>query len=71
MFSKKGVFKNIVTFTEKDLYHRLFFKNSLNLIKKQSLVQVFSYQFCEICKNTFFIEHLWCLLLTSKISDNK
>ena len=67
MFSKK----NIVTFTEKDLCQRPFFKNSLNLIKKESLAQVFSCQFCEICKNTFFVEHLWCLLLTSKISDNK
>ena len=30
-----------------------------NFIKKESLAQVFSCEFCEISKNTFFIEHLW------------
>ena len=29
-----------------------------NFIKKETLVQVFSGEFCEISKNTFFIEHL-------------
>ena len=27
--------------------------------KKETLVQVFSCEFCEISKNTFFTEHLW------------
>ena len=27
--------------------------------KKQTLTQVFSYEFCEIFKTTFFTEHLW------------
>ena len=30
-----------------------------NFIKKKTLAQVFSCEFCEISKNTFFIEHLW------------
>ena len=30
-----------------------------NFIKKENLAQVFSCEFCEISKNTFFIEHLW------------
>ena len=30
-----------------------------NFIKKETLAQVFSSEFCEVCKNTFFIEHLW------------
>ena len=34
-----------------------------NFIKKEILAQVFSCEFCEISKNTFFIEHLWWLLL--------
>ena len=34
-----------------------------NFIKKETLAQVFSCEFCEIFKNTFFIEHLWWLLL--------
>ena len=29
-----------------------------NIIQKQTLTQVFSCEFCEIFKNTFFIEHL-------------
>ena len=28
-----------------------------NFIKKETLVQVFSSEFCEICKNTCFTEH--------------
>ena len=35
-----------------------------SFIKKEALAQVFSCGFCEIFKNTFFIEHLrWLLLL--------
>ena len=30
-----------------------------NSINKETLEQVFSRKFCEIFKNTFFIEHLW------------
>ena len=30
-----------------------------NLIKKETLAQVFSCEFCEISKNTFITEHLW------------
>ena len=30
-----------------------------NFIKKETLAQVFSYEFCKISKNTFFTEHLW------------
>ena len=34
-----------------------------NFIKKEALAQVFSCEFCEISKNTFFTEHLRWLLL--------
>ena len=34
-----------------------------NFIKKETPAQVFSCEFCEISKNTFFTEHLWWLLL--------
>ena len=30
-----------------------------NVIKKETLAQVFSCEFCEISKNTFFTEHVW------------
>ena len=30
-----------------------------NFLKKETPAQVFSCEFCEISKNTFFAEHLW------------
>ena len=30
-----------------------------NFIEKETLVQMFSCEFCEISKNIFFAEHLW------------
>ena len=30
-----------------------------NFIKEGTLAQVFSSEFCEISKNTYFTEHLW------------
>ena len=30
-----------------------------NLIKKETLAQVFACEFCEISKNTFLTEHPW------------
>ena len=35
-----------------------------NFIKKQALTQVFSSEFCEMFRNTFFVENLWWLILT-------
>ena len=35
----------------------------LKLIKKETLAQVFSCEFYEVSKNTFFIEYFWWLLL--------
>ena len=32
-----------------------------NFIKKETLAQVFSCEFCETSKNTFFTEHLWTI----------
>ena len=49
---KKGVLRNFAKFTGKHLCQSLF-------IKKETLVQVFSCEFCEISKNTFFTEHVW------------
>ena len=45
MFCRKGVLRNVPKFTGK---HRC------NFIKKEILAQVFSREFCEISKNTFF-----------------
>ena len=53
-----GLFKK---FTGKHLCQSLFFNKivkACNLIKKETLAQVFSCSFCEISKNTFSTEHL-------------
>ena len=34
------------------------YNKACNFIKKETLTQVFSCEFCEISKNTFFTEHL-------------
>ena len=56
VFHKKDVFKNFAKFKGKHLCQRLFFR-------KETAAQVFSCEFSEIFKNTFFIEHLRWLLL--------
>ena len=38
------------------------YSNFLNKVEKQILAQVFSCEFCEIFKNTFFTEHLWATI---------
>ena len=50
MFCKKGALRNFAKFTGKHLYQGLF------LIKKETQTQVFSCEFCEISKNTFFLK---------------
>ena len=47
---KKYIFKNFAKFAVKHLCQSLFFSFSI----KQTLAQVFSCEFCEIFKNTFF-----------------
>ena len=57
---KKGVLNNFAKFNEKQLCQSLFFNKlpeASTFIKKETLAQVFSSEFCEIFKNTFFTEH--------------
>ena len=56
VFFKEGVLKNSSKFIGKHLCPGLFFK-------KETLAQVFLWEFCEMFKNTFLCKHLWCLLL--------
>ena len=49
---RKSVLRNFTKFTRKHLCQSLF-------IKKETLAQVLSCEFCEISENNFFIEHLW------------
>ena len=54
--SLKKVFLKISQNSQENTRARVF-------IKKETLTQVFSREFCEISKSTFFIEHLWWQLL--------
>ena len=62
---KKGILKNFTKFTGKHLCQSLFLNKIVgqspvcNPIKKKTMTQVFSCEFCEIFKNTFFKENLW------------
>ena len=67
VFCKKGVLKNFAKFTGKHLCQSLFFNKvvggTCSFIEKKTLAQVFPCEFCKIFKHTFFIIHLWWLLL--------
>ena len=64
------------------LYKKVFLKilqnlqentqtQACNFIKKETMVLVFSYEFCEIFKNTFFTEHLRATASMWIIPDHK
>ena len=67
VFYKKGVLENFVKFTGKYLCQSLLFNKvtgqACTFIKTENLAQVFSCEFCENFKNTFFTEHPGRLLL--------
>ena len=55
VFCKKGVLRNFAKFTGKNLCQGLFLnKVACNFIKKETLVRVFSCEFWEFSKNTFY-----------------
>ena len=57
MFCKKVVVKNFPKFLGKQLCQSLFFNKvagACNFIKKETLAQLFSCEFCDIFKNAFF-----------------
>ena len=55
VFCQKDVLRNFAKFTGKHLRKSLFFDKVAGFrLKKETLVQVLSCEFCEILKNTFF-----------------
>ena len=63
VFCKKGILRNLATFTGKHLCQSLLLNKvagfkACNFIKKETLAQVFSCKCCVISKDTFFTEHL-------------
>ena len=65
VFYKKIVLRNFVKFKGKHLR-----PEACNFIQKETLAQVFSCEFYEISKNTFFIEHLWTTASVIRIKAN-
>ena len=62
--SEKKVFLKTSQNSQENIFARAsFFCRPQNFIKKETLAQVFTCEFREIFKNTFFIKHLWWLLL--------
>ena len=64
--SVKKMFLEISQNLQKNTCARVSFLIKLqacNFNKKETLTQVYSCEFCEIYKNTFFTEHLWWLVL--------
>ena len=58
-FLKRGIFQNFTKFTGKHLCWSLFsIKLQAWRPPKETPIQAFSYEICEIFKNTFFVEHL-------------
>ena len=59
---KKCVLRNFAKFIEKHLCQSLFFNKVADLrlatLSERRLCHVFSSEFCEISKNTFYTEHL-------------
>ena len=56
---RKGVLRSFAKVTGKHLCQSLFFNNvACNFVKKETLVEVLSCEFCEFFMNTFFTEHL-------------
>ena len=69
---KKGVLKNFAKFSGQHLCQSLFFhkvSGPSTFLQKETLAKVFSCEFFEIFKNTFFTEHLRWLLLKLVIAQ--
>ena len=49
------------------LFQQSYRPQPCNFIEKESLAGVFSCEFCEISKSTYFTEHLWATALISII----
>ena len=64
----EGVLWNFAKFLGKHLCQSLLFDKVAVLRKKETLTRVFSCEFCEIFKNTFFTEHLWTTASKHQIS---
>ena len=72
VFCRKGVLRNFTKFTRKIkceglLFNKIAGSRPPTLLKKETLAQTFSCEFCEIFTNIFFTEYLWWLLLNGVV----
>ena len=73
IFCKKAAVKTYAKFTKQHLFWSLFlikfqaFRSALQLYRKQTLILVFSCEFCEIFKNIYLEEHLVTTASASQI----
>ena len=58
VFCKKSILRNLAKLTGKHLY-----QSHSNFIKKRLWCRCFPVNFVKFLRTTFFIKHLWCLLL--------
>ena len=77
MLYKIGVLKSFTKYTRKRLCRSLCFNDgscrpgAWEFINKKTPLQVFSYKFCQVSMNKFFIKHLRWLLLSRETSHSK
>lgn len=77
MLYKIGVLKRFTKHTPKRLYQSLDFNKgscrpgAWEFVTNETSLQVFSYKFCQVSKNKFFIKHLRWLLLSRETSHRK
>ena len=58
---RKGILRNFAKIHRKTAVSKSFFNKVAGLSPEETLAQVFSCEFCDISKNTFFTEHLWVI----------
>ena len=54
----RAVLQERCTWKFRKIHRKIPVPEACNFIKKETLAEVFSFEFCEIFKNTFFTEHL-------------
>ena len=62
----RKVFLEILQNSQENTYANSLCCKACNFIKKETLAQVFSCEFLEISKNTFYTEHLWTTASTEQ-----
>ena len=72
---RKGVFRNVAKFKQNACarvsFLIKFLASTCNFIKKETLAQVLSREFCKISKKTFFTERVWSIVQRTSVKTFK